>query len=236
MLLDVAGLHAGYRGVTVVRDLYLQVGEGEIVALLGPNGAGKTTTLLTIAGHLPPIAGTTSYVHAAGPRQAAFKLARAGLAFIAEDRGLIGSLTVAENLALVRRARRDPYQMFPELDRLRNRRAGLLSGGEQQMLALARAFAREPQLLLVDELSQGLAPMIVHRLLAALTEAKREWGAGIVLVEQNVADALGVADRGYVLTHGRVAISDRPARELLTDRALLESSYLGAAVASGEHT
>jgi branched-chain amino acid transport system ATP-binding protein len=167
-------------------------------------------------------------------RSAPFKLARAGLAFIAEDRSLIGSLTVAENLALVRKARRDPYGMFPELDRLRSRRAGLLSGGEQQMLALARAFASEPRLLLVDELSQGLAPMIVRRLLDALVEAKQQWGAGILLVEQNVADALGVADRGYVLSHGRVTISNRAAKELLADRGLLASSYLGAAAAPGE--
>ncbi len=234
MLLEVNGLHAGYRGVTVVRDLDLRVAEGEIVALLGPNGAGKTTALLTIAGYLPPIAGTVRYANASTGRRRAFKLARAGLAMIPEDRGLIGSLTVHENLALIRKRRRDPFELFPVLATLRHRRAGLLSGGEQQMLALARAFASEPKLLLVDELSQGLAPLVVEHLLGALTQAKEEWGAGILLVEQNVSDALGIADRGYVLNHGRVAIDDQPAAEMLNNRALLESSYLGVAATTGD--
>ena len=137
-----------------------------------------------------------------------------------------------ESLALVRHPRRNPYELFPELERLKNRRSGLLSGGEQQMLALARAFSSEPKLLLVDELSQGLAPLVVARLLSALSQAKEDWGAAVILVEQNVSDALRVADRGYVLSHGRVVIDNRPADELANDRALLESSYLGA-VATG---
>jgi branched-chain amino acid transport system ATP-binding protein len=231
MLLEVRGLHAGYRGATTVWDLDLHVDEGEIVALLGPNGAGKTTTLLTIAGYLPPIAGKVIYAGSSTARRSPFRLARAGVSLIPEDRALIGSLTVHESLTLVRRRRRDPYQLFPELAALRNRRSALLSGGEQQMLALARAFSSEPRLLLVDELSQGLAPLVVDRLLLALSQAKEEWGAAVVLVEQNVSDALTIADRGYVLNHGRVAIADQDARALLGDRALLESSYLGVAAA-----
>jgi branched-chain amino acid transport system ATP-binding protein len=232
MLLEVEGLHAGYRGVTVVRDLNLAVDEGQIVALLGPNGAGKSTTLLTIAGYLPPIAGSMTLLGSSMNRQPAYRLARKGVATINEDRGLMGSLTVHESLALVRHPRRNPYELFPELERLKNRRSGLLSGGEQQMLALARAFSSEPKLLLVDELSQGLAPLVVARLLSALSQAKEDWGAAVILVEQNVSDALRVADRGYVLSHGRVVIDNRPADELANDRALLESSYLGA-VATG---
>lgn len=234
MLLEVEKLHAGYRGITVVRDLDVKVDEGEIIALLGPNGAGKTTTLLTIAGFLAPISGSIQYSGASINRKAAFRLARSGVAMISEDRALIGSLTVHESLALVRRRRRDPYELFPELGVLKNRRSGLLSGGEQQMLALARAFSCEPRLLLVDELSQGLAPLIVDRLLKALTQATQEWGAAVILVEQNISDALSVADRGYVLSHGRVVIADQPARDLLNNRVLLESSYLGVAAAGLE--
>ena len=234
MLLEVEGLHAGYRGVTVVRDLNLSVGEGQIVALLGPNGAGKTTTLLTIAGYLPAISGSMLFAGSSTNRKPAYRLARSGVAPINEDRGLMGSLTVLESLALVRSPRRNPFELFPELEVLKNRRSGLLSGGEQQMLALARAFSSEPKLLLVDELSQGLAPLVVGRLLNALVQAKEEWGAAVVLVEQNVSDALHVADRGYVLSHGRVVIDDQPASELLNNRVLLESSYLGTAATERE--
>jgi branched-chain amino acid transport system ATP-binding protein len=227
MLLEVSGLNAGYRGVTTVWGLNMHVDRGEIVALLGPNGAGKTTTLLTLAGYLPPQAGSIRYADLSGKRRAAYRLARAGVAMIPDDRALIGSLTVHECLSLIRHQHRDPFELFPELERLRTRRSGLLSGGEQQMLALARAFSGEPKLLLVDELSQGLAPLIVQRLLTALTTAKEEWGAAVVLVEQNVSDALSIADRASVLSHGHVVIDDQPAADLLNNRVLIEASYLG---------
>jgi branched-chain amino acid transport system ATP-binding protein len=227
MNLEVRGLNAGYGGIPVVRDLELDVGDGEIVALLGPNGAGKTTTLLAIAGCLRPMSGEVLIDRASAVGVAPYKLVRKGLAFIADDRCLLPSLTVAENLALVRRRSRDPLKLFPTLESLMSRRAGLLSGGEQQMLALARAFSAEPKLLLIDELSQGLAPLVLEHLFPMLQLAVREWGASVLLVEQNVSEALRIADRGYVLHHGTLAVAGDSAGSLLERRDIVESAYLG---------
>src|SRR5262245_32113226 len=146
-------LCAGYGESTAVFEASLRVEEGEIVALLGPNGAGKTTTLMSIAGFLPPTKGTITYAGSDIRKVAPHRLARQGLGYVPDDRGLITSLTVRENLDLVRNVAIDPYELFPELGKIRSRAAGLLSGGEQQMLALARVLCADTKVLLIDELS-----------------------------------------------------------------------------------
>ncbi|MFC5750806.1 ABC transporter ATP-binding protein [Actinomadura rugatobispora] len=228
MLLEISKVTTGYGRMPVVWDLDLTVAEGEIVALLGPNGAGKTTALLTAGGFLRPMSGTITLDGASITAVPPYRLSRHGLAAVTDDRALLPSLTVQENLALVRNRRSDPLALFPELERLMGRRAGLLSGGEQQMLALARALCSRPKAILLDELSQGLAPLVVERCLKALTDAAAEWGLGVLLVEQNVSEALKVADRACVLSHGRVAL-ESDAASLREDTGLIESSYLGEA-------
>ena len=235
--LVVAGLSAGYRGVPVVRELDLEIRPGEVVALLGPNGAGKTTTLETVAGLNRPISGTVelSGVNVGGTP--AHVLARRGLALVPEGRALFPGLTVREHLRLAvgrggsRSAREDELlEMLPELRKCLGRKAGLLSGGEQQMLAVGRALVTRPRLLLVDEMSLGLAPVIVERLIPILRRAADELGTSVLFVEQHVALALEVADRAYVLTHGRIRL-EGAATELRERRELLAASYLGETAA-----
>ncbi len=237
-LLTLEGVDAGYDGIPVVRDLDLTVGEGEVVALLGPNGAGKTTILRTISALIPALAGEIVVLGERVPVRArrsagrTLSLTKLGLGHIPEDRALFFDLTATENVRLGARrsdteAVETAFGLFPPLEGLRDRRAGLLSGGEQQMLALARALAARPKLLMIDEMSLGLAPIIVERLLPIVRNIAVETGAGVLLVEQHVTAALRVADRAYALRRGRVAI-EGTAAELADRRDLLVESYLGA--------
>jgi branched-chain amino acid transport system ATP-binding protein len=225
--LQTHGLAAGYGGVPVVQDLAIHVDPGEVVALLGPNGAGKTTALLTIAGVLPPIAGSVE-IDGRVETDPMFRRARRGMALVTDDRALFRQLTVAENLRLSDGDPDEAVRIFPPLARLMNRKAGLLSGGEQQMLSLGRALARKPALLLADELSLGLAPLVVRSLFAAV-RAIADAGTAVILVEQQIRLVLSICDRGYVLSQGRVGISGT-ATELLRDAAEIERSYLAAAL------
>jgi len=235
-LLAVRDLVAGYGQLAVVRNLSLHVSEGEVVALLGPNGAGKTTTLLTACGLLPPIAGE---VWICGNRMKSSHpsgVARLGVSLVPEDRALFADLTVQENLRLGARGRHDAvtrmFELFPELAALAKRKVGLLSGGEQQMLAIARGLAARPRLLVVDEMSLGLAPIIVDRLLALLKQVVTDTGTALLIVEQHAHLSLAISDRAYVLNHGELVLEGR-AEDLRGRRDLLEVSYLGkAALAS----
>jgi branched-chain amino acid transport system ATP-binding protein len=231
-LLTVEGLHAGYLGIPAVRDLSLTVGAGEVVALLGPNGAGKTTTLSTIAGLLEPISGAIRFGGQEIAGRPAFKVARLGLSLVPEDRALFYGLTVRENLRMGRGThslgKDELLEMLPELEKCLGRRAGVLSGGEQQMLAVGRALIGRPKLLLVDEMSLGLAPVIVERLLPILRRIATELGTGVLFVEQHIAMALEIADRAYVLNHGDLVLSGSAA-DLRGRRDLVEASYLGEA-------
>jgi branched-chain amino acid transport system ATP-binding protein len=229
-LLAVEDLHAGYLGIPAVRRLSLTVDPGEVVALLGPNGAGKTTTLSTIAGLLAPISGSIRLGQADITGRPAYRLARDGVSLVPEDRALFYGLTVRENLRLARGDRTLPQgellEILPELEKCLGRRAGVLSGGEQQMLVLARALVAEPKVLLIDELSMGLAPVIVQEILGVVRRIAREKKTAIVLVEQHVHLALQTADRAMVLAHGDVVLEDS-ATALRDDPERLRASYLG---------
>ncbi len=231
-LVDAQGLTCGYGKLPVVRELDLRIDEGEIVCLLGANGAGKTTTLLTLAGALPRLSGSLEVMGRPVKSARPFEVARRGVAIVPEGRGLFYALTVAENLRLRKHRRSTVTQgelleYFPALAGLMNRRTGLLSGGEQQMVALAGAMVADPKLMMLDEMSLGLAPVIVEQLLPTVRRIADQRGMAVLLVEQHVLAALKIADRGYVLDHGRVQVAGTAA-ELTRDAELLEASYLGA--------
>lgn len=223
VLVEAEGLEAGYGSVVVVRDLDLRVNAGEVVALLGPNGAGKSTTLLTLSGDLPPLGGTVRW-RAEATKAPLHARARRGLSLVTEERSVFMGLTARENLRVGCRDIEPALELFPELRARLDVRAGLLSGGEQQMLTLARALARSPSLLLADELSLGLAPLVVRRLLGAV-RAAADQGVGVLLVEQHVSKVLQIADRVYVLRRGRVGMSGT-ADELRGRLGEIETSYL----------
>jgi branched-chain amino acid transport system ATP-binding protein len=226
-LLELEGFSTGYGGNAVVRDIGLQVDAGEMVALLGPNGAGKTTTILGIAGELPALSGTVS-LFGQPTRAPLHRRVKAGLALVTEERSVFMRMSVIDNLRVGRCDVQRAFELFPELLPLQLRRAGLLSGGEQQMLTLARALSRRPRLLLFDELSLGLAPLVVTRLLHAVRAAADEDGMGVLVVEQHIQRILQTADRLYVLQRGRVMLAGTPVE--LRDRLdEVEGVYLAGA-------
>jgi branched-chain amino acid transport system ATP-binding protein len=235
-LLEVDGVTSGYGKVEVLHDLCISVPEGTVVALLGPNGAGKTTTLKVISGTLPVWDGAVRYDGERLDGRSAFDIARRGITLVPEGRGIFPGLDVRENLEIgvrsgdngeSRKVRMDSVlETFPRLRERLSQRAGTLSGGEQQMLALSRAFLGNPRVLLMDEISMGLAPRIVEQLFESVNEL-RERGLTIVLVEQYLTYALRFADICYVLAKGRIEFVGEPAE--LRDSEALASSYLGGA-------
>lgn len=228
-LLEVRDFHGGYRGVAVVRGLNLTVSPGEIVAVLGSNGAGKTTTLLSVSGLLPVIRGEVNVFGESIRGKRPHAIARAGLAYVPDDRALFFQLTAEENIRLGARKRRLDFErilhVFPGMSRYLGKKCSVLSGGEQQAVALARALAAEPRMLMVDEMTMGLAPGIVEELFPTLRTIADQ-GVGVLLVEQNVPLALEIADRAYVLSHGDLVMAGS-GRELASNMHLVEASYLG---------
>ncbi len=209
-LLEVRDIHAGYGDFDVVAGVELTVRTGEVFALLGPNGAGKSTTLKVIAGLLPPTSGTVAICGRAITGADADELARAGVCMVPEGKGIFPNLTVGENLQMasytgtpLKDIEERAYSRFPRLADRRSQVAGTLSGGEQQMLSMARALATDPSLLLLDELSMGLAPIIVQGLYEQVAEIARS-GLTIVVVEQFAHEVLGVADTAAIMLHGQV--------------------------------
>jgi branched-chain amino acid transport system ATP-binding protein len=235
--LELKALTAGYFGIPAVREISLCVAPGEVVALLGPNGAGKTTTLSTIAGLVKPLGGEVYFEGTSIGGRAPEKLVREGLSMVPEDRALFFDLSARENLRLASRGDcmtvEEVLQMLPELEKCLGRQAGVLSGGEQQMLTLARGLMSRPRVLLVDEMSLGLAPVIVERLMPVLRRAAEQHGTAVLFVEQHVAQALELADRAYVMVNGRIVLEGTSA-ELKNRRDLLEASYLGGEEAAAE--
>jgi branched-chain amino acid transport system ATP-binding protein len=229
--LECTGLSGGYGATTAFRDVDLAVEGGTIEALLGPNGAGKTTLLLTLAGFLPPQAGTVTVEGAPLKTGRPARANKAGMVLVPDNRNLFTTLTVEDNLrAACHRggpSPRDMLDVFPQLEARWNLRAGNLSGGEQQMLAMARALVQEPKVLLIDEMSMGLAPLIVESLFETVRRIAHDHGCAVLLVEQHVQLALTVADSAAVLNRGSIVLRG-PAAELLADAPRLEAAYLGS--------
>ncbi|SDS50440.1 ABC transporter ATP-binding protein [Bradyrhizobium canariense] len=234
-MLEIAGLSSGYGGPAVLKDVSLHVGAGEIVTVVGANGAGKTTLLNAVAGLLRPSGGTVRLDGAAIGGRPAERIVRAGLSLVPEGRQVVAPLSVEENLLVgaygrkrgdVKETLAAVYNRFPRLKERRRQPAGLLSGGEQQMLAIGRALMAGPRVLLLDEPSMGLAPLIVSEIFTLLRELNQQ-GLTMLLVEQNARKALALAKRGYVLDGGRIVL-EGPAEELAKSPAIVDA-YLGVA-------
>jgi len=233
-LLEVSGLKVSYGGINAVKGVDFAVKAGELVTLIGANGAGKTTTLKALAGLLRPAAGCIHYNGEDTTALPACELVRRGLALVPEGRGVFGRLTVAENLAMGAYSRRDRaaiaadhdrvFELFPRLAERRGQLAGTLSGGEQQMLAIGRALMSRPRLLLLDEPSMGLAPLMVQKIFATIVHIAAE-GVTLLLVEQNAKLALEVCHRGYVMESGSITLADSAPRLLANPR--VRQAYLG---------
>jgi branched-chain amino acid transport system ATP-binding protein len=233
-LLEVRGLKVSYGGINAVKGIDLQIREGELVALIGANGAGKSTTLRALAGLERPVGGAIHYQGHSISHQPTHQLVRKGLVLVPEGRGIFGRLTVEENLHMGAYCRDDTaeiaadmqrvYARFPRLQERSRQAAGTLSGGEQQMLALGRALMSRPRLLLLDEPSMGLAPLMVQKIFETIRAIAAE-GVTILLVEQNAKLALETSHRGYVLESGLITLHDE-AKELLNNEKV-RHAYLG---------
>ena len=232
-LLEVRGLRAGYEGIPVVFGVDLDIDEGEIVTLLGSNGSGKTTTLRAISGMIAPLAGEISFGGRRINGMHAERVTRLGLMHVPEGRGIFPSLTVGDTLRLAAAMARvdaderleDTFAIFPRLRERSAQTAGTLSGGEQQMLALARGLIARPRLLMVDEMSQGLAPTLVAELFDRI-QTFPERGVSVLLVEQFVGKALAIASKAFVLEKGEITYAG-PAGKLARDEEFVRGSYLG---------
>ncbi|MEQ1527101.1 MAG: ABC transporter ATP-binding protein [Gallionella sp.] len=233
-MLEVRDLQVAYGGIQAVKGISLQIAPGELVALIGSNGAGKTTTLKTLAGLLQPLSGEILYHGNSLKNIAAHQRVSMGIALVPEGRGVFARLTVAENLQMGAYSRNDKneiatdlarmYELFPRLAERKDQLAGTLSGGEQQMVAMARALMSRPRLLMLDEPSMGLAPLMVKKIFDTIRDIAAQ-GMSILLVEQNAKLALQVAQRGYVMESGAITLSGA-ANELLGSDAV-QRAYLG---------
>jgi branched-chain amino acid transport system ATP-binding protein len=235
-LLELKDLKVAYGGIQAVKGIDLSVDQGELVCLIGANGAGKTTTLKGITGLQPIKSGKIHYAGEDITGKPAFQLVRKGLSMVPEGRGVFGALTIEENLAMGAYARDDRaaikddiervFGLFPRLKERRKQTAGTLSGGEQQMLAMGRAIMSRPKLLLLDEPSMGLAPLMVQKVFETVMAISKE-GVTILLIEQNAKLALEVSSRGYVMESGEITLQGK-AKQLLSDPKVREA-YLGEA-------
>lgn len=234
IMLDIRQLEVSYGGIKAVRGLDLQVGRGELVCLIGANGAGKSTTLRAICGLTPLSGGDILYEGASIAGTPSYMLVRRGLVMVPEGRGIFGQLTIEENLAMggysrqdadgVRKDTEEVFKLFPRLAERRKQSAGTLSGGEQQMLAMGRAMISRPRLLLLDEPSMGLAPLMVEKVFELIRSIAAE-GVTILLIEQNARLALETSQRGYVMESGKIILQG-PSASLLDDPKV-RAAYLG---------
>lgn len=233
-MLSFENVNAGYDDLKVLFDVSLQIGEGEVVSLVGPNGAGKTTILNIISGFVPVQSGKVTFEGQDLTKIKSYQRADLGIAHIPQGRGILNTLTVRENLILGTYHKKDRskmeqmidenFELFPILKERQHQMAGSLSGGQQQMLAIARSLMMEPKLLILDEPSLGLAPIVVKDMFRIISEVAKK-GMAIMIVEQNLLQALGIADRGYVFDTGRITM-EGPAKVLLEDKGIKEA-YLG---------